>query len=270
MQQIKGKEMAFYVLVVYAALAMIANKSTMPWPLLHLGIIILSGGFFWYIGRLITKKEKTGFNLAISMLIITLTWHYGSGWSDLVWPIFIMLGVMIAKYFMYYRGTSLINPAVAGLWLATIGTIIYEAITGNVAGGFISWWGTNAMQIPMLVLIGAWTIIGTIKFKKQQLVISFLLTYFIALALLQQWNLMKFIFTDPTIYFLVSIMLIEPKSSPIMPKDQIITGVMAAILLCGLNRGGISYGELWMLLFVNAANVYFKLKMLRNARAPRT
>lgn len=200
--------------------------------------------------------------MLITTLIVFLVWHYGNSPADLAWIALAMFGAAAAKFFGYYHNVSLVNPATAGLLLATLGTWLFEK-SGGITFAFTSWWGVNAGGLPLLILIIVWTVFGSLKFRKQHLVWSFLVTSCLALAVLQKWNLLQFTFTDATIYFLASVMLAEPSSSPPLPKQQLICGITAGIVYIALNQLGVSMAEFIAILMVNAVNAYYRLKITR-------
>lgn len=261
-QKLNGTKLFTVFLSIYAAVAIYLSYTGSFQPVYSLLAAASSGFLLWLACCKLSKKKKDWKNMLITTLIVFLVWHYGSSPTDLVWIALAMLGAVAAKFFGYYRHVSLLNPATTGLLLATLGVWILEK-SGGHASAFVSWWGVNAGGLPLLILIIPWVIFGSLKFRKQHLAWSFLITVCLALLFLQKWDLLKFTFSDATIYFLASIMLSEPKSTPPLPKQQLVAGITAGIAYVALNQLGVSLAELIIILMVNAIDAYYRLKMVR-------
>lgn len=273
LQKLPSTRTFMVFLLIYTALDLFLVRENFLWLVIYLLVTLGSGFIFWLIAGKITGKKKDWQNLVISGLIVFLVWHYGVVWDIstplpwvyLVWPMVAMLGAVLVKFFGYYKNAvSLLNPAAAGLLLATLAVWISEQFAGT-SYGFISWWGVNAGGWPTLILALFWTLFGTWKFRKQALVLSFLLFYAAGLFISQHIGLLTYTFTDATIYFLAAVMLAEPKSSPALPKQQMLTGVLAGIFFFAGNLLSIPYAEVWTIILVNVLNVYFRWKMMRQS-----
>ncbi len=261
-QKLNGTNVLAVFLSIYVFWVLVLITPDAPWAVLTLIVMSISGLGFWFLGQKLTGKKKDWKTLLISLSIVFLIWHYGVGWQDWPWAIVVMFGVMLAKFSLYYRGISLINPAVCGLFLGTLAVAIGEQFWPET-GAFVSWWGVNVGGMAMLIFILAWLIVGGIKFRKYYLLLSFLLSYAVLLFITGKVELLQFTFTDATIYFWAGVMLIEPKTSPSLPKQQLLSGVVAAMLLLLLNDWQISFAELWTLLAVGGMNVYFRLSLAK-------
>ena len=87
-----------------------------------------------------------------------------------------------------------------------------------------------------LALIGAWMLIGLKKWHKWPMVLAFLWVHAVGLLFIGQEAALSFIYTDATIYFMASIMLVEPKTSPIRKDQQLLYGGFVAVAYtCLLN-----------------------------------
>ena len=260
--KINATEQITLLLCIYSFGAILGNMDNYLNISLHLlATFGLANILYWLFSQL-SGKKKNYLNTVISSLIIFLVLHYGSQNQDLVYPAIITLLAVASKFFLEPRNTPIINPVVLGLLLASL---VLPFIPGFETP-FISWWGTSyKFQValgqtvfnisPALLLVGIWIIFGLGKWRKYPLLISFLLGHAILLMITERsLDLFAFIFTDATIYFFAAIMLIEPKTSPILKKQQIIFGIIAAIVYSTLIQLHVGNFELWAIL---AANVYF-------------
>jgi hypothetical protein len=232
------------ILLLISAGALIKNFRTEVF--LHLAATLGLGILLFFILSKITKKKKVFYNTVITSLIIFLTLNYGFETKHLIYPLVITTVAIFAKFFIQSKGSSIINPAVFAL---LIGKIFLD-------GSFISWWGTNyKLGAPIaLIFVAIWTIFFLRKWRKVPVLITFLAAHALILLVTGQFEFAKFTFTDGTIYFLAAIMLIDPKTSPMMKKDQIIFAIIAALSLNILKEFSISGFELWA---IAVANLYF-------------
>ncbi len=208
---------------------------------------------FWLLTKF-TKKKKNIQNCIISCLILFLVLDYKFqpeifGFQYTIAVLATTLTILI-KFFFQYKGGSIINPVVLAL-----------LITSFTANSLASWWGTNyqltinEIQIPFaLILLGIWGIFFLKDWRKLPLALSFLLPLLPILYFTTNLEFLKFIYSDGTIYFFTTIMLIDPKSSPILKKDQIIFGIIAALAYSTLLKLEISNHDL---LAIAIANLYF-------------
>ena len=238
-----------------------ANFSTKIF--LHLATTLGFGLILFYIFKFISKKPKNIWNTAISCLILFLVINYGFANSDLVFPLIATFITIFSKFYLEPKGSPIINPVVLGLLL---GLLITKFIPGL---DFISWWGAS-YKIPLgfvnyslnlpLVLIFLWIIGGLNLWRKLPLLISFLVFHaaFLTIKSLitnpQNFDFLIYTFTTGTIYFFAAIMLIEPRTSPMLKKQQIIYALIAAIIYNTLTYFKISHFDL---LTIAGANLYF-------------
>ncbi|MEK7673544.1 MAG: hypothetical protein AAB373_06710 [Patescibacteria group bacterium] len=237
---------------------------------LHLISTLGFGIILFYIFKAITGKPKNIWNTVITSLIIFLVLNHGgnseASLADISSIIYALAATFIAiasKFFLEPRGMPIINPTVLGL-LAVY--IIGKWILGY-GGPFISWWGVayNLYYIP-LILMALWALWGLKSWNKWAPVLSFLLVVLAtAYPVFGSWETVKFIFTDATIYFFATIMLVDPKSSPLLKKQQIFFGIIAAAVYQTLLYFHIPHYDLIAIL---CANLYFwgtKMFMLKKA-----
>jgi len=235
-------------LSIYAALAISFNLRAEVF--IHLGSTVGFGLLVYLFFRLISGKKKLLTNTLITTLIIFLVLHPYTSPNEIYIAFLTTLIALIIKFFLEHKGKPFINPTVLAL-LITFG--ITEIFTSQSV--FISWWGAAFKGYLTLGLIGIWIIFGATRFRKIPTILFFLLAHLALKAILQTpLSSIEFIFTDATIYFLASIMLIEPKTSPIKSTQQIIYGVFAAIALNALLHYNVPHAEI---LCIAAANLLF-------------
>jgi hypothetical protein len=222
-------------------------KNFRPEVFLHFSSTVGFGIILFFILSKITKKKKTLLNTVVTTLIIFLTLHYGFENKDLIYPLALTAIAIFAKFFINIKGSTVINPAVLAL---LVGQFLLE-------GTFISWWGTNYNIGPVpiaLIILAIWIIFGLKKWRKLPILLTFLITHAAVLLVTGELDFAKFTFTDGTVYFLAAIMLIDPKTSPMLKRDQIIFALIAVIAFNALKYPGIAGFELWT---IATANLYF-------------
>lgn len=241
-------------LIVYATFATAFDFQIEK--LYHLGETLGLGLVLFAILSRITHQTRLIQNTIITTLIIYLVLHYPLQPIDHLSPILATTAAILAKFFLSKKGTTGINPAVLGLLLAAV---VLRAITG-VNTTFISWWGASFQGYVSLGLLAIWIALGLYRWRKLPIVFSFLIgnaiaQYFYGASL----SSLEFVYTDATIYFLATIMLVEPKTSPFRTSHQIIFGTLAALSLLITKHFGLPYNELFA---IAIANTYFGLTKL--------
>ncbi len=218
--------------------------------LLHFIATLGLGLILYAVYGALSGKRKNLWNTVITCLIIFFLLDYGSGNMDMFYSLFATFIAMTMKFFLDWKGSPVINPAVAGLLL----TVGLAAIIPNADSVFISWWGASFQGWISLVVVALWMVIGIKKWSKWPAVLSFLIAHAAILILRgMERETLEFIFSDSTIYFMASFMLIEPKTSPIAKKEQIVFGLIAALTLNFFMQAGLSYGELFAIGFANVS-----------------
>ena len=184
---------------------------------------------------------------------IFLILHYGANEKDLIYPLISVFITIFLKFFLEFKGSPIINPTVFGL----LATEIITFVTPGLEPLFISWWGASFSynNIPVALIISAvWILFFFKTWRKQFILLSFLISHAIILLIQNELAYLSFTFTDATIYFFASIMLIEPRTSPIIKKDQIIFGILAAMAYNVLRHFQIAHFDL---IAIAIANIYF-------------
>jgi Na+-translocating ferredoxin:NAD+ oxidoreductase RnfD subunit len=165
--------------------------------------------------------------------------------SDQQWWKFLVacLLAILSKYLIVFKKKHIFNPAAFGIFLTII-----------LFGAFTQWRGTYVWYILLPAGIYFARKIGKLK-----IVISFFLVYltlFGTQAIAQKVPLGD-IFGYLS-YFYIFVMIIEPKTSPVKPGEQMIFGAGIAVLIFILTELGARFDvELFSLLFLNAVVLFF-------------
>lgn len=145
----------------------------------------------------------------ITGLIIGLVGQFGESSLNLA-----LIGIfsMVIKFFAKLGNRHIFNPAGAGLFLGMI-----------FLGSYPSWWAGGGEAWPFYI----WIPLFLYKFKRWAPMIGFLIpNIFSAQALL----------TSASTLFFLSVMLIEPKTSPASVKNGLIYGLVVGIAYILIGR----------------------------------
>ncbi len=241
---------AAYFMIAFATVALAThfNGPTLLHLCATLGFALLLWVFFTYF----STKHKNIWDTVITGLILFLVLHPSTGLSSLIFPLTATLIAMLVKFFVEWKGSPIVNPVAAGI----LGSALVLAFVPGLDHPFASWWGASFSGYLSLALIAVWIIGGLNQWRKWQIVLYFLFTHALLLLLRgEEFAGLQFAFTDSTIYFFATIMLVEPKTSPFLPKQQVAYGTVAAVLYNLLAYGGAPYFELFALVGANLSRV---------------
>lgn len=237
-------------IIVFAAAALFTHFTGQV--LLHLTATLGCALSLYALFTLFTPKRKNIWDTVITGLILFLVLHYGTGLSDLIFPLVATTIAMLIKFFVEWKMSPIVNPVAAGVLLSAL----VLAFIPGLDHPFASWWGTAFGSYFSLVLMLVWITGGLYQWKKWQTIGSFFVVHAV-LALLRGQGLegLQFDFTDSTFYFFVTFMLVEPKTSPLWPKQQMAYGAVAALFYNGLIAVGAPYFQLFALIAANLSRV---------------
>ena len=139
----------------------------------------------------------------ITGLIIGLIGQFGE--SALTLSIIGVLSMSI-KFFIKWQGRHIFNPAAAGI---LAGMLIFNSQP--------SWWSGGGSILPFLI----WIPIFLYKFKRWAPMVGFLVPLIIFSGIR--------ILASSSLLFFLSVMLIEPKTSPYEVKNGLIYGVIVGL-----------------------------------------
>lgn len=271
------------------ALGAIIDNDFQPQVFIHLAGTLGFGLILFAIFSKIFGQKKNFWNTVISCLILFLVLHYGNfgnaGGIDYMLAISALIATFVtvfSKFFLEYKGSPIINPAILGLFILII---IGKIFPDNIAP-VMSWWGASfkfgvensltdgVLQIPVsMILILIWIVFGLKTWRKFPAFFSFLTSFAVLIAIFYQapegstkLDFLKFAFLqDSTIYFMASIMLVEPRTSPVLKFQQIIYGFIAGIFWLLYVLSGTT---VLMPLTIIVPNLYFFLMKWLKGRKP--
>ncbi len=249
---------AAIVLEIMTVMALVQNPT--PDAFLNLGLTLGVALILYWLYTRFSSKHKVIENTVVTGLILFLLVHPMPPSLEL-WPVVLATFVAVSlKFFAEFKGSPIVNPAAVAL--------LGGAILANLAGNdtfLISWWGASfAGKISFIPLV-IWALWGVHSWRKWPLVLSFLAAFAASLYLFQvkaDIDFIRFVFTDSTIYFFATIMLIEPKSSPIRMREQIVYGIGVGFLATLFNKIQLEHFILHALIAGNLL-YYFKTLPLR-------
>ncbi|MBI5754557.1 RnfABCDGE type electron transport complex subunit D [Candidatus Peregrinibacteria bacterium] len=227
--KLNSAQQAAGILAVFAIGAITKNDFHSQ-VLIHLAATLGFGLILFYIFQALTKQTKNIWNTVISCLIIFLVLHYGLKPTDAFAAMIATFVVLVSKFFLEWKGSPIFNPVVLGLFVLELLALIFP----NFQNSFTSWWGASYS----LILIALWMAFYLKTYRKWALTLSYLIVFALGVLIFYKappsggnsLDFLKFTFTDSTIYFFTFVMLAEPRTSPLLKKQQIIYGTMAGII----------------------------------------
>ncbi|MEI6222389.1 MAG: hypothetical protein WCP97_06510 [bacterium] len=227
---------------------------------IHFLLTVGVGGLYYFVVTFLSKKRKVLDNTLISCLILFLVLHYPTTRVSMVLIVLTTFLTLTIKFFLEYKGSPFANPVA----VAILVVYFFSKILPFNETLFASWWGASFQGWISLAIIAVWAFVGVKKWRKVPLVLTFLIS---AAILLLVWGKttesLEYIFTDATIYFLATIMLLEPRTSPVKCKGQLAFAVIAAILYTTLSHFSVTDYELWAIVGANFSFLIMKHSPLR-------
>lgn len=195
----------------------------------------------YFLSKLSFVKKYNFKNLIISYLIIILIVDPSNSYFT-----FLVIGFLyvLIKNFITHKSNPILNPS-------AISTLSSIAIIWILASQIplISWWGVNSgpkftnynISLAFFLTISFGSFISY-RLKKFYYIIAFVIGYILVFTLLNFQSIsanqiLYFLFEGKLIFY-VFVMLIEPNTSPIKTKEQIIFGIIGSITLTLLIKSG--------------------------------
>lgn len=191
------------------------------------GLLLFIGGFT--VRFLAERFGKGNYNTRTENRIITFLILFLLFDSLNPWWVFLLLG-FIAELGQFLFRTPLgplFNPAAFG------------ALVISLFGFLPSWWGVNPeprfsllnvdISIPTWI-IGFFAAYVAYRYRKHFVALSGATSFFIIYFLLAG-NIAIYLLLEGTLLFFFLVMTCEPKTSPIMPKEQLLFGTLVGTLL---------------------------------------
>ena len=243
------------LLTAYAAVTFLIKYSEAV--LSHALVIYITAAIVFLVWRSVAGKKVLPYNTLISANIIFLTLHPSLiGTPSIVAAIiaFLCIGTVFDVKFIFRKG-MVVNPAVGALFVVAVLALFIPYINEMT----VSWWGTSYNGGLSILLMAPAVFVAVKYFRKYWVFGAYIISYVALTALIKGFDTLQFTLLDGTMYFLAGIMLIEPKTSPVKPKEQITFGILAAILIFFLQKSSIPLpGEILGILLMNLAYFFYK------------
>lgn len=171
-----------------------------------------------------------------------------------IWlPAFCAFVAIFIRYFVRYKGRPVFNPAAIGMFVTYCITWVLMKLGILKTTLFISWWsadfgkkltiGNFSIAIHWLVFIPIFSYF-VYKYRRHWLGISFFISIiifqFLNFLFLKNYSLNQTLLLISgglgTWIFMSLLMVVEPKTSPVFKKDQIIIGALGGLILTALYR----------------------------------
>ncbi|NOU73683.1 hypothetical protein GC098_20035 [Paenibacillus sp. LMG 31458] len=247
-----------YVVVSLVAFLLLASIWSLDIRGIYNGIIavVVSSAVDTLCSRIAKKKRMMPDGAVITGLIIALILSTTSSWYIVAATSIIAI---LSKHLLVHKKKPIFNPAAFGLLLSILFFRIGQ-----------SWWGAFG-DLPtwtvVFLLIGGYMV--TNRVNKFPQVFSFLGTYFILLFIMGIINVgdatdaLRSPFINASLFFAL-FMLTDPPTSPAKYKDQVIFGILSAIV--GAVIYGIFGGLMYLFIGLLIGNLYHLLvPKLKNA-----
>jgi hypothetical protein len=212
--------------------------------------IALCGGLgfaLYYIARYVLKIPTINpFNMAITTLLVYLLVHPT---NEPLLFFLVFVGIFVGKYFFRFMNLPVFNPTAFGLFFALYLSKVLLAMHLVSDSLLISWWGADMQQqalanMPIAnIIVAVVLLLGfvyfTQAFRKFNYAVTFFLTFIFCFFL---YNLLVTKQPSETIQivaqaffnsvaFLALVMIPEPKTSPSMPTQHIVIGMLSGLAL---------------------------------------
>lgn len=212
-----------YLLIIYTLGAFYFNRNDFGLLFVNLVSLLVLTGIGYGIFYLLKLKMPKFSTFLISILIIfLLLFPEEYTLSVFIIHILLVVGLFLVK-FIRVHNKPIINPAVFAFIFASI-VVLLVPVADFV---FISWWGGAYGGYIGLALLLPLVIYAGIAFKKWPLLLAFFITQTIIFALFENIEFTIFTYT----IFLAGVMLLEIKTSPIKFHEQIVFGIVGALLV---------------------------------------
>lgn len=196
----------------------------------------LFGGFsaIFLAFKYLFDKQKKYKNALISAFILLLVLAHNEPY--LIGGLMMFTLVIVAKFFIKVNKKNIFNPVVFGIAMVTVVSFIVPAIDTPPATFEILDFRYNIfnLAIPLaFVFILLSLIFNTKRVNRLPLALSFIIPSLL-IGLLFSMETNQYILYALSISFTGAVIIVEPKTSPVKQKQQIIYGITMALLVVGL------------------------------------
>lgn len=225
--------------------------------LLHLVATLGFALVLYWLYSYFSAKHKSIWKTVATALIIFLVLDFGTGVEDIIFPLLATFLAISFKFFLEVKKAPVVHPAAGSLLV--MAAIV--ALIPGIANADISWWGAAFHPELALLFMVMWIAFDFYKWGRFPSILSFLaILYVLTVAAGLGSELGIFSFTTAPLYFLAALMLVDPKSSPDKPSEQIVFGLIAAVAFVLFAFNQIPHPELFAVVVASLFNLGLKWK----------
>jgi Na+-translocating ferredoxin:NAD+ oxidoreductase RnfD subunit len=238
------------------------NDTRHPMGLLFLVYALVAGAQYGYaatlipfftailvagvVDLLIIRFQKGGWAFPSSGLVTGSIVGLVLSYQTALWLVAaVALIAILSKVVIAWHGKHYFNPANFGILLGTY-----------LLGTHATWWGVSGGAlgpIGLLVIILGGIFVVT-RMRRGWIVIPFLLAYFGIRAALSPGDVLAEFLNSSALFFFATIMVIEPKTSPLRRIPQLAYGLLAGVLVA-LFSAVVHFGDFNVALAIANASV---------------
>jgi hypothetical protein len=202
---------------------------TIHLALILIVLVVLDFGF----SRLTHQKHGWVSNLISGFILFLILDHSATG---VLGALTILFAVTTCKHVVRYRGTRLFNPVAFSVCIGAVIGFVFPHINVPV----LSWDGLlTEIELNLIVFkVGFFFVILSMFTNSVRRLKKFAsISSFLVVVLAGTWLGSFFtgaldvlaVMGSPIVYFVAGALLIEPKTSPVRPNEQLVFGTVAAI-----------------------------------------
>lgn len=202
---------------------------------LGVGLIVISSLLHLIFSKLFDKKKKYLNSLISTFLIILMLSHAD---PEPVRGVLVILLLYVSKFFIKYKKKNIFNPVVFTIGITTLLALLIPALGVPPLDftGIDIRFPIAGMEVPIPLLpITLALIFNVARVNKHPLAISFILTSLVLSFLFGAYESNVFSYIIITM-FIGTAVIVEPKTSPLKVKEQIIYGILIALFILGLTK----------------------------------
>ncbi len=200
---------------------------------LGVGLIIISSILHLIFRTLFDKNKKYLHSLISTFLIILMLSHAD---PEPVRGVLVILLLYVAKFFVKYKHKNIFNPVVFTIGVITLLSLFvpFLGVPPMDFTGIDIRFPMFGMQVPLSLLpITLALVFNVARVKKHPLALSYTAVSLILGFFTNAYGVDVFSYIISTM-FVGAAVIIEPKTSPVKTKQQLVYGVLMAFFIAGL------------------------------------
>ena len=224
---------------------------------LGVGLVVISSVLHLVFSKIFDKKKKYLNSLISTFLIVLMLSHAD---PEPIRGIMVIVLLYVAKFLVKYKKQNIFNPVAFTIGVVTLIAMLVPALGVPPMDftGIDIRFPIAGMQVPLPILPIMLALIFNVKrIRKQPLALSYILVSLVLGFFLGAYDGDVFSYLIITL-FTGAAVIIEPKTSPFDTKQQVIYGVLGALLVALLTYVQIPNPLVISLLIING--VYFVIK----------